>query len=197
MGQLLLLVVGALVVAAIGFGVAVLLTGSDPGLGPAEPDGPSVPLPTDRPLTEEDFVRVRFDVAVRGYRMAQVDAALRRAAYDVGYKEELITVLLAEVEALRAGRAEEAEALRETREAAVAAGVVDAGRPDGPPIDLDPAPVAAPGVDGDPGVRPVAGGGPVDGWVPGPPVDPVVGAGPPDPATLDAPGRGPHQSVQR
>lgn len=121
MGQLLLLTIGALVVGAIGFGVAVLVSGSDPGLTPVDPEGRAVPLPADRPLAESDLVRVRFDTAVRGYRMDQVDAALRRAAYDVGYKGELIGVLEAEIEALRAGRRDDADKLRAARAAALSA----------------------------------------------------------------------------
>lgn len=119
MAQLLLLVVVALIVGAIGFGIAVLVSGADPGLAPAEPDGRAQPLPSTRPLTEGDLVRARFDTALRGYRMAQVDAALQRAAYDLGYKEELIEVLLAEVAALRAGRLAEADELRRTRAASL------------------------------------------------------------------------------
>jgi DivIVA domain-containing protein len=120
MGQLLLLLAGVLVVAIIGFGVVVLITSSDPGLAPAEPDGRAVPLPTGRPLVETDLKAVRFDTALRGYRMSQVDAALRRAAYDVGYKDELVTVLMAEVDALRVGRLDDADLLREAREQALA-----------------------------------------------------------------------------
>ena len=52
--------------------------------------------------------------------MAQVDQALRRAAYDIGYKDELIGVLEAEVTALREGRARDADVLRRAREAAPA-----------------------------------------------------------------------------
>jgi DivIVA domain-containing protein len=121
MAQLLLLLVGVLVVAAIGFGVVVLITSVDPGLAPAEPDGRAVPLPTGRPLIEGDLDTVRFDTVFRGYRMAQVDTALRRAAYDLGYKEELITVLMAEVDALRAGRVDDADLLRQARDQALAA----------------------------------------------------------------------------
>ena len=120
MGQLLLLVLGALIVGAVVFAVAVLITGDEPGMEPAVPDGRSVPFPATRPLVEGDVGALRFDTAIRGYRMGQVDAALRRAAYDLGYKEELIQVLEAEVTALRDGRAEEAETLRRAREAAVA-----------------------------------------------------------------------------
>jgi DivIVA domain-containing protein len=118
MGQLLILLAVALVAAALAWGVAVLLLGRDPGLEPAEPDGRAIPLPTARPLTESDIGLLRFDTGARGYRMAQVDQALRRAAYDIGYKEELIGVLEAEVAALREGRTEDAETLRRAREAA-------------------------------------------------------------------------------
>jgi DivIVA domain-containing protein len=129
---LLYVLLGAFIVGAVAFGVAVLVTGADPGLAPAEPDGPSVPLPADRPLAERDFQAVRFDTGLRGYRMAQVDSVLRRAAYDVGYKEELVAVLEAEVAALRAGRVEEADALRQARLAAL--GEAGASRP---PADED------------------------------------------------------------
>ncbi|GAB3968640.1 hypothetical protein GCM10027615_20920 [Plantactinospora veratri] len=134
MGQVLLLLVVALTVAAVVFGVTVLVTGSDPGLGAAEPDGRAVPLPGNRPLLETDVGQVRFDLTLRGYRMAQVDQALRRTAYDIGYKDELIGVLQAEVTALREGRLEDAEVLRRAREAAlVPAGSV----PDAPDAPLD------------------------------------------------------------
>ena len=129
MGQLLLLVVVALVVAAIVFGVTVMLGGGDSGLTPVEPDGRALPLPSDRPLSEEDLVRTRFDTAFRGYRMSQVDQALQRAAYDIGYKGELIGVLEAEVLALREGRIADADALRRAREAAAA--------PPSPPVRPD------------------------------------------------------------
>jgi DivIVA domain-containing protein len=120
MGQLLLFIVVAVVVAAIVFGVTVMLGGGDSGLTPVEADGRAVPLPTDRPLGEDDMGQTKFDVVWRGYRMAQVDQALQRAAYDIGYKGELIGVLEAEVTALREGRLADADVLRKAREAAVA-----------------------------------------------------------------------------
>ncbi|MGW5666881.1 DivIVA domain-containing protein [Micromonospora sp. NPDC003776] len=120
MGEVLLLLVVALTVAAVVFGVTVLVSGRDPGLVPVEPDGRAVPLPGGRPLDESDIAEVRFDTALRGYRMAQVDQAMRRAAYDIGYKSELIGVLEAEVAALREGRTEEADALRRAREKSAA-----------------------------------------------------------------------------
>lgn len=143
MGQLLLFIVVALVVATIVFGVTVLLSGSDPGLTPVEPDGRATPLPGDRPLGEDDISRARFDTVLRGYRMAQVDQALQRAAYDIGYKSELIGVLEAEVAALRDGRLEEADALRRAREAALApaGGTPTPPGPDAPVIEIEREPV--------------------------------------------------------
>jgi DivIVA domain-containing protein len=126
MGQLLVFIVVALVVAAIVFGVTVMMSGGDPGLTPVEPDGRAVPLPSDRPLGEADIARTRFDTAFRGYRMAQVDVALQRAAYDIGYKGELIGVLEAEVAALREGRLADADVLRRAREAAIAPAAAEA-----------------------------------------------------------------------
>ncbi|MGC4877950.1 DivIVA domain-containing protein [Micromonospora sp. DT43] len=121
MGQLLLLLVVALTVAAVVFGVTVLVSGRDPGLTPTEPDSQAIPLPGTRPLRESDVGAVRFDTGLRGYRMAQVDQAMRRAAYDIGYKSELISVLEAEVIALREGRTDDADVLRQAREQAAGA----------------------------------------------------------------------------
>ena len=116
----LLLLIAAVVVAGIAYTVVWIFTGGEEGLAPSEPDGRAVPLPGTRPLEERDIIDTRFDTALRGYRMAQVDAALRRTAYDVGYKQELIDVLEAEVEALRAGRRSDADRLRAARLSALA-----------------------------------------------------------------------------
>ncbi|MEU8815759.1 DivIVA domain-containing protein [Actinoplanes sp. NPDC048796] len=144
MGQLFLFIVVALVVAAIVFGVTVMIGGNDSALTPVEPDGRAVPLPSDRPLGEEDVVHTKFDTAWRGYRMAQVDQALQRAAYDIGYKGELIGVLEAEVAALREGRVADADVLRRAREAAIAP-VTPA-----PAATPAPAPAPAPELDAPP-----------------------------------------------
>ncbi|MGK5519182.1 DivIVA domain-containing protein [Micromonospora sp. URMC 107] len=170
MGQVLLLLVVALTVAAVVFGVTVLVSGRDPGLAPAEPDGRAVPLPAARPLRESDVGEVRFDTALRGYRMDQVDHAMRRAAYDIGYKSELIGVLEAEVAALREGRTADADALRRARERAAAAepspearGTVPVGadRPGAPgetDVVVEPVPAfAGPTADSDDGAADPAG----------------------------------------
>ncbi|ASW53362.1 DivIVA domain-containing protein [Plantactinospora sp. KBS50] len=171
MGQLLLILVAALTVAAVVFGVAVLVTGGDPGLAPAEPDGRSVPLPSGRPLQEGDVTDVRFDTALRGYRMAQVDEAMRRAAYDIGYKDELIGVLEAEVTALREGRTADADAFRQTRDAALRAATGETPGTDAEDVAADPAgadgadpvPVATPADGSETGTEPVAVAAPAGG----------------------------------
>jgi DivIVA domain-containing protein len=179
MGQLLLFIVVALVVASILFGVTVMLSGSDPGLTPVEPDGRSVALPSDRPLGEEDIIRTRFDTAMRGYRMNQVDAALQRAAYDIGYKGELIGVLEAEVAALREGRLADADVLRKAREAALApppassSDAVPVPPPDDKVIELTPdVPAVEPAPAPEPSAPPA---GPAAGSSAGPP--PSAGRG--------------------
>ncbi|MCZ7377076.1 MULTISPECIES: DivIVA domain-containing protein [unclassified Micromonospora] len=146
MGQLLLLLVVALTVAAVVFGVTVLVSGRDPGLVAVEPDSQAVALPGTRPLRESDVGAVRFDTGLRGYRMAQVDQAMRRAAYDIGYKSELIGVLEAEVTALREGRTDDADALRQAREQSASKVTdADAAKPDGDvPLDGDAGSGSAP-----------------------------------------------------
>jgi DivIVA domain-containing protein len=128
MATLLLVLVVVLVIAGLVYGVVSLLSGEDPGLAPVDPDGYARPLPHDRSLHEPDLKAVRFDVAMRGYRMAQVDRVLRRTAYDLGYKDEMIAVLEAEVAALRDGRLDDAELLRKARQ--------DATTPEEPTDDL-------------------------------------------------------------
>jgi DivIVA domain-containing protein len=118
MATLFLVLVVVLVLAALVFGVISMLSGDDPGLSPVEPDGRARPLPNNRSLSEIDLKEVRFDLGLRGYRMSQVDRVLRRTAYDLGYKDEMIAVLEAEVMALRDGRSEDAELLRKARESA-------------------------------------------------------------------------------
>ena len=119
MALLVLVSIVMLVVVALAFGVFALLSGDDPGLSPADADH-ALPLPGSRPLAERDVTGLRFDSTMRGYRMDQVDRAIRRTAYDIGYKDEMIAVLEAEVTALREGRTEDAELMRKAREGAAA-----------------------------------------------------------------------------
>lgn len=136
-----LLLVIAVTVGAVVFGVMTLVTGGDPGLRPAEPDSRARPLPGDRPLLEGDVGKATFDTAWRGYRMDQVDQTLRRLAYDIGYKTELIQVLEAEIGALREGRLEDADTLAHARLASL--GGVQPGAESEPELEQEPLPLDA------------------------------------------------------
>ncbi|WCN82160.1 DivIVA domain-containing protein [Micromonospora sp. LH3U1] len=201
MGQLLLLLVVALTVAAVIFGVTVLVSGRDPGLVPAEPDSQAVALPGTRPLRESDVGAVRFDTGLRGYRMAQVDQAMRRAAYDIGYKSELIDVLESEVIALREGRTDDADLLRQAREqSASKATNADAAEPglDGPLTD-DAGVGAAPVGSTTAGPLPAATSSPADSDGVAPAVAPADDEPADGEQTDDAPadGTGKHDAVVR
>lgn len=67
-----------LVVLALG-GVAMVAAGRGGSLAAPERDRVRV-LPGSGPLSASDLRRVRFPLAVRGYRMADVDALLDRLA---------------------------------------------------------------------------------------------------------------------
>lgn len=66
----------AVVAVAVLAGVAVVLSGGG-AMTEAVPDSPARGLP-DRPLEPADLDAVRFPMALRGYRMADVDAVLER-----------------------------------------------------------------------------------------------------------------------
>jgi DivIVA domain-containing protein len=68
-----------LIVLALG-GVAVIAAGRGAPMAEVYADRPDARVPADRPLTGEDLRRVRFSLAFRGYRMADVDALLDRVA---------------------------------------------------------------------------------------------------------------------
>ncbi|WP_121254954.1 DivIVA domain-containing protein [Nocardioides ferulae] len=68
-----------LIVLAMGV-VAVVAAGRGEPLAPAYDDRPDARVPADGPLVADDLRRVRFSLALRGYRMSEVDALLDRLA---------------------------------------------------------------------------------------------------------------------
>jgi DivIVA domain-containing protein len=68
-----------LVVLALG-AVAVVAAGRGRPMDPAYDDAPDSLVPAEGPVTADDLRRIRFPLAVRGYRMAEVDALLERLA---------------------------------------------------------------------------------------------------------------------
>lgn len=75
-----------LIVLALG-GVAVVAAGRGVPLAPAYDDRPDSLVPADRPLSADDLRRVRFPVALRGYRMVEVDALLDRIVAEYERRE--------------------------------------------------------------------------------------------------------------
>ena len=61
-------------------GVAVVAAGRGEPEEPVFDDRPDVLVPADRLLGSDDLRRVRFSLAVRGYRMSEVDALIERLA---------------------------------------------------------------------------------------------------------------------
>ena len=78
---LMVLVVGAAALAALGAG------GSLPD---AERDRLAARLPQDRPLARADVDELRFPMALRGYRMDEVDDALDRMAAELSEREHRV-----------------------------------------------------------------------------------------------------------
>jgi DivIVA domain-containing protein len=68
-----------LIVLALG-GIAVIAAGRGTPMSPAYDDAPDSLVPRDEPVSAEDLRRIRFPLAFRGYRMAEVDALLERLA---------------------------------------------------------------------------------------------------------------------
>jgi DivIVA domain-containing protein len=73
--------------------VALVASGSGDGLEPVATDRPGPWVPPDRAVSGDDVRQVRFAVAFRGYRMAEVDQLLDRLAGEIALRDELIDEL--------------------------------------------------------------------------------------------------------
>ncbi|NHC13186.1 DivIVA domain-containing protein [Motilibacter sp. E257] len=72
--------------------IALVAAGRGDGLSEAEPDVAPVALPSGA-LTPVDLAEVRFPSALRGYRMADVDAVLDRVAGELAERDARIALL--------------------------------------------------------------------------------------------------------
>jgi DivIVA domain-containing protein len=89
----------ALVVVVAAVTLAVVGGGDRAILPEASPERLVDPLPASRPLGRADVEELRLPLAVRGYRMADVDDALSRLGAELAERDARI----AELEAARAG----------------------------------------------------------------------------------------------
>ncbi|WP_436847126.1 DivIVA domain-containing protein [Streptomyces buecherae] len=87
-------------VAVVGAVTLVVVGGGDGAALPeAQPDRLLDPLPEDRPVDRADVEALRLPLALRGYRMAEVDDALGRLGAELAERDARI----AELEAVVAG----------------------------------------------------------------------------------------------
>lgn len=85
-------VLGLLGVVAVLLLTAVVATRGDVLLADAPPDRPDLALP-DGPLQPADVEAVRFSMALRGYRMDEVDAVLARLADELADRDRRLAAL--------------------------------------------------------------------------------------------------------
>jgi len=94
----------ALVVVVAAVAMAVLGDGS--ALKDPDPDRIDDRLPPDRPLVRSDIDEVRLPVAVRGYRMLDVDEVLDRLGAELAERDARIAELESSLAGVRAGAVE-------------------------------------------------------------------------------------------
>ncbi|MFS4094361.1 DivIVA domain-containing protein [Streptomyces sp. AF1A] len=100
---LFLVVALAVVVAAVT--LAVVGGGESGPLPEAGPERLQDPLPADRPVHRADVETLRFPLAPRGYRMADVDDALGRLAAELAERDARIADLESALAGARAAAA--------------------------------------------------------------------------------------------
>ena len=88
----MLTLLALLAVVAVLFGTAVVATRADPLLADAPPDRPDLALPAGE-LRADDVAEVRFSLALRGYRMDEVDEVLERLAAELAARDRRIAEL--------------------------------------------------------------------------------------------------------
>lgn len=82
MSHLMMWLFAILIVLAMG-GIALLAAGYGEPMAPSYDDRPDSTVPAARPVGAADLRKVRFSLAVRGYRMSEVDALLSRLASEM------------------------------------------------------------------------------------------------------------------
>ncbi|MFC3575791.1 DivIVA domain-containing protein [Streptomyces yaanensis] len=97
---LFLVVALAVVIAAVT--LAVVGGGESAPLPEAAPERLDDPLPPDRPVDRADIDALRFPLALRGYRMADVDDALGRLGAEISERDARIADLEAALAGARA-----------------------------------------------------------------------------------------------
>lgn len=82
-----------LALAAVVVAVVLVSAGRTDAMSDEPPDAPDLGLPEDGPLGVHDLERLRFPLALRGYRMADVDRLLDRLAGELERRDEQLREL--------------------------------------------------------------------------------------------------------
>lgn len=89
----MLLLLATVLVLVVIIGVTLAISRPEASMPDAERDAPHMGLPDDRLMTPDDVDRVRFSVALRGYRMSDVDEALDRLRQEIATRDARIRQL--------------------------------------------------------------------------------------------------------
>lgn len=93
-----------LVVMVVVLGAAALIAlGAGNSMPEAEPDRVVPALPEERPLNRADLDELRLPMALRGYRMSEVDEVLDRLGAEIHERDGRIAALELELAGARAG----------------------------------------------------------------------------------------------
>jgi DivIVA domain-containing protein len=118
------LILEIVVILAVVFAVSAVAAGYGGGLTRFHPDWPGRGLPEGRPIRAEDLDAVRFSLAFRGYRMAEVDEVIDRLRHALAERDAVLERLGVDLAAeLGAGQ----PAPPSAAESAAAAGGHDGG----------------------------------------------------------------------
>jgi DivIVA domain-containing protein len=129
-----------LVVAAVFGAIAWVAAGRGGGLADPRQDRPEPALAEDRQLGRDDIDSARFAVAVRGYRMDQVDRLLDRLAFEIEQRDRLIADLTQPAGGARFGEGVSYEPVeRAQAQEEAASPVVAPAAPEGPGRDQESA----------------------------------------------------------
>ena len=105
----------AILVVLVMGGVAALAAGRGAPMSDVYDDRPDALVPRDGPLGAEDVRRVRFSLALRGYRMSEVDALLDRLARQLERAEAPPSDAAADPDLAGQGDVADTPAVREAR----------------------------------------------------------------------------------
>lgn len=115
-------VLAVLGVLGVLFAAGAVAVRDEAPLVPVARDHADLALPVGVPLSQADLEQVRFGLALRGYRMSEVDEVLDRLGRELADRDARLAELRAEVDRLHAAEGPTVPAVRAADVPAVPAG---------------------------------------------------------------------------